>query len=132
MTIDVKRWEHPGVVKESVSDGGWVPLEQGGASKADTDLENIKCEHCTKTFHSIAGKRTHINSVHLKVEYQCRLCPKKFNWQSQLCRHVNAVHKRKSYPCTICNKVYTRNDTLSEHYQLKHLLNAHPYQDPMI
>lgn len=65
--------------------------------------ETQTCCLCQKKFAHRACLKSHIQTLHCKVETFCDLCPKTFLSKRNLIHHMTSVHLRKKFACNICD-----------------------------
>ena len=71
--------------------------------KKNTQLVNISCEICLKSFKTKSALRNHVQSVHKETKH--------------LKTHIQSVHEAVKYSCTQCDFQATTQSNLQKHSQ---------------
>ena len=58
-----------------------------------TEMENLKCHKCEKTFSNQPSLKSHLRDVHSQNSIKCDTCGKSFTRNSSLKLHMSIVHE---------------------------------------
>ena len=65
---------------------------------------NYPCDQGDYKSTTLGSLKSHIEAVHEKFKYPCNLCQYKASTQGHLKKHVESV----TYYCTLCDKQFTK------------------------
>jgi len=102
-------------VKKSLFDENNDPPDTG------TDIvENIKCEHCQKTFDSMTKLKNHVYRSHKQKE--CKHCKQVFLCYNTLKRHIKSEHLEMEgeFTCSDCGEVFQHRHKFDKHRKDNH------------
>ncbi|XP_033207792.1 zinc finger protein 235-like [Belonocnema kinseyi] len=90
----------------------------------------FKCKFCKKRFKRKSHMCNHVNSVHLKTNFQaskirhkCDKCSRSYSWHRDLRRHKRLQHAsvKPQFVCDICGHTVKEKFLLSRHMNSRHL-----------
>ncbi len=76
----------------------------------------FSCSKCSKHFVKKEAMDSHIRRVHLGIRpHKCVICTSTFSTTSELKSHLGTHDKPKSYGCHLCSAVFVQKGALSRH-----------------
>lgn len=85
---------------------------------------SVPCGVCGKVFRSVNSKKSHYESVHMKLKrHSCPQCPETFLHHYQRLKHISSIHgmRVKEFKCDLCSKVFIASGKLYAHVRGTHL-----------
>lgn len=74
------------------------------------------CEMCSATFGKASARKSHVNSVHLKMyRFFCDVCSKGFAVKEHCIDHMNMHNNIKAHQCSNCSRSFTFKTHLRRH-----------------
>lgn len=83
--------------------------------------EEIKCQHCSKTFVFRSTMMRHVRETHLQEKNSvCGICGWKAFSFNRLQRHMMKHSNERNFKCPACDKAFKTKKTMRQHYNNIH------------
>lgn len=115
-----------GMNKETDDLKSILPQDSAAYQPIAMFYEKFPCNHCGKSFESVADKKEHEKEHNARKSFSCLECGKGFVRGRSLEEHMT-IHKRGlPFTCKTCGKGFSYESTLNDH--MKDHGNTRPYE----